>query len=123
MCNLEGYPEFISELEEVIIERRTKNKMIASFIMNYIKRVKLELEFTLKRPEIISWKLISGQMIKKNNGSWKLSMLNRQKTRAVYSVDIEFGAFVPRSIAGALVKKNLPEMMKSFKRKIESVDD
>ena len=58
-------------------------------------------------------------MMKSNNGSWTLEALDKNLTKATYTIDIKLGLFVPGPISKIIVGSNLPAMMSAFKKRIE----
>lgn len=119
ISDFKSYPEFLNETKKVIIEKKTKTKVVATFTLQLMASIQYTLELSLKSPESVSWKFVKGQMMKDNKGSWQLKAVNKSKTEALYSIDVSFGAFVPKTISNMLVENNLPEMLKSFKKRAE----
>lgn len=119
ISDVEGYPGFLSDMEEVTVEKKSTKEIVASFTLQLITKIKYTLKIRLDKPNSISWTLVDGQMMKANTGSWKLKKISANKTEATYSIDIKLGALVPKSIVNTLVESNLPRMLKSFKKRIE----
>jgi len=120
ISDFKKYPKFLPETKDVIIERSTKKKVIASFSLQLFSKINYTLDITLTEPTRISWKMTKGQMMKKNSGSWAFKKISPRKTKATYSIDIEFGALVPKSISDMLVENSLPKMLNNFKKRVET---
>lgn len=119
IADIKSYPEFLDEIEEVAIESLFKSGMVVSFKMNLIRRIEYTLKFKFKKPTTVSWEMVSGQIMKYNNGSWVLKKLGVKKTEAVYTVDVGFGLLVPGVIVKGLMENSLPKMLDDFRRRIE----
>ena len=118
ITDYEKYPSFLKETKSVVVRKKTGQTAEVTYTIEVIKRISYTLKMIGKAPSTITWSLLEGEMMKKNSGEWNLKGTNG-KTRATYSVDIEFGIFVPGMISKMLVGSNLPTMLKSFKKKIE----
>ena len=69
----------------------------------------------------IEWSFVEGDIFKDNKGSWTFTAEGKDKTKAVYDIEVEFGIFVPGLITKKLIGSNLPSMMKKFKERAESL--
>lgn len=119
IANVADYPKFVPEILAVTIERKSATSITATFKINLIVTSEYTLKFTLKKPKKIIWELVKGNHIESNNGSWILEPINKSKTRLIYSVDMEFGWLVPKSVITTLIESHLPKMLKNFKKQIE----
>jgi len=120
ITDFETYPEFLEETKDVIIDKKTKKEVIASFTLQLMAKIQYTLKLALLKPTSVKWELVKGQMMKHNSGSWKLKKLSPKKTQATYTIDVGFGPLVPKSISNVLIDNNLPTMLESFKERIES---
>lgn len=120
IADFEKYPKFMKEMKKVLIDDKTGNTQTVTFDLELVKRIQYTLKCKLNRPTSISWTLVRGEMMRSNVGGWKLKKISEKKTEANYTIDITFGLFVPNAIGKALVESGLPDMMQSFKKKIES---
>lgn len=120
ISDFESYPSFLSEVKECKVAERQDNKVLVEFSINVIKTFKYRLWMTESAPNSITWELQSGDMFKISNGSWQLEE-EAGKTRATYSVEVEFKGFVPGPIAKGLVSVNLPNMMSSYRKRVQEV--
>ena len=70
----------------------------------------------------MSWSLVSGDMMKVNNGKWTLKDVGG-KTEVTYSLEVELKGFLPGlgMIEKTLVNTNLPLTMKAFGKKAASL--
>lgn len=120
ITNFRNYPEFLKESKEVKIEKKSGNTWVVRFTTEVLKKFSYTLKMTGKAPKILSWELVEGDMMKSNNGSWKLEALDKNSTKATYTIDIKLALFIPGPISKMIVGSNLPAMMAAFKKRIES---
>jgi hypothetical protein len=58
--------------------------------------------------------------MKDNKGGWVLEDLGNGTTKATYSIEVEVGMLVPKTIVNGLVDSQLPRLLENFKKRIES---
>lgn len=117
----EDYPDFVDGCALVKVERKAPGKARASYKVSMMKDVNYTLDHTEDREKgIVSWTLIEGDLIKKNNGRWELKSAGPGKTDIKYTVEIEFSIPVPGLILNRLVKSSLPSMVKGFVERANS---
>jgi|SRR3989338_5906535 len=121
IVDFESYPKFLPETKSVKIDRHKGHEIEASFKINLIKEISYTLQVELDPPSGVYWKLKKGDLMKSNEGSWELKAKGDAMTEAVYSIDVTFGLWVPNAITEALVAKNLPQTLKRFKKRAESL--
>ncbi|MCP5468273.1 MAG: SRPBCC family protein [Deltaproteobacteria bacterium] len=119
IVDFESYPEFLSETQEVEVVSEDSNMARVTFTVKVVKKIQYTLDISFDEPNGISWVLHKGQMMKSNEGGWKLTSKKKNLTLAEYEVNVGFGPLVPKSIANQLVGSTLPAMMKAFKERIE----
>lgn len=119
ITDYEKYPSFLKETKSVVVRKKTGQTAEVTYSIEVIKKISYTLKMVGKPFSNITWSLLEGDMMKKNSGEWSLKEAGKGKTRASYSVDIEFGIFVPGMISKMLVGSNLPSMLKAFKKRIE----
>lgn len=108
------YPEFVDGVSSIKVLEQTETKAKVEYSVNMIKNFKYTLALKQSRPTDVSWTLESGDLFKKNEGSWKMKDLGNGKTEVTYSLEVDFKIFAPSSILSAVTSKNLPLMMESF---------
>lgn len=121
LSNLENYPDFMTGVENVEVLETNGNEVKARYDLNLIKKFSYTLNHKIEEPERISWSLVSGDFMKKSDGSWDLKDLGDGKTEVTYRVDIDFKVMVPGMISKKLVSSNLPSMMKAVQEKAKKV--
>lgn len=121
LVDFESYPKFLSEMKSAKIAWCNDKEMEVAFKINLIKEVAYSLLFELDPPHAIHWTLKNGDLMKKNSGSWELKMKGDPLTEALYTIDIEFGLWVPKAITQTLVEKSLPQTLKRFKKRSETL--
>ncbi len=121
ITDFENYPDFVEGVEDLKILKRTKKKVKAEYKVNMLKETTYVIEISLDEPNGISWKLVSGDLFKVNNGYWELEEISAKKTEVTYGLEVEFKIFAPKMIVNKLVKTSLPTMMKSFHKRAKKL--
>lgn len=115
-----NYSEFLDEVEECRVVESQEAKHLVEFKVKVLKDFSYRLWITEEAPNRIHWVFDSGDLFKISNGSWTLSEDNG-KCVAHYQVEAKFKVFVPGPVAKTLVKVNLPNMMKNYKSRVQSL--
>jgi coenzyme Q-binding protein COQ10 len=114
------YPDFLPDVKKAKVEKKGKN-LVAEFEISVIRKINYKLSFSASPHKKISWTFLGGDIFKDNTGGWDFVELKKNQTKVTYSVDVDFGLFVPSLITNKLVGHNLPTMMKRFKDRAESL--
>ncbi len=120
ISDFESYPDFLSETKEVVVNESNSKSANITFKINLIKKITYTLDIKMTPKKGLSWKLVAGDLMKKNNGRWKLSH-KKGITTAVYEIDMEFAGLVPKAISNRLIGSSLPTMMRAFKDRAEDM--
>ena len=126
ITDYEKYPEFLPETEEIeILNRGRKNKdgsrkVDVGYQIKVIKKFAYTLQMTETPEESIRWEQIDGPF-KVNTGGWSLKSVQEDTTEATCEVTVEVGFLVPRTITNMLVGQSLPDTLKRFKERAESL--
>jgi ribosome-associated toxin RatA of RatAB toxin-antitoxin module len=117
-----AYPEFLQGVgcRKVTIDKTEGNaKVVTQQVEIMGKKVTYTLKMVADRPHRVSWSLVKGEMMSKNNGSWSLEELGPDKTRATYTLELKLGLLIPSAITTALAATSLPAMLEAFKKRAE----
>lgn len=114
------YPEFLGEVKECRVIETAGDEKIVEFQVSLIKSFTYRIRVKEEAPRRMSWRLDSGDVFKTSDGSWDLSEKDGQ-TEAKYAVDATFKLFVPGPVAKALVNVNLPNMMKAYQKRVQTL--
>lgn len=114
------YPEFVDGVSGIKVISQTETEAKVEYSLNVIKTFKYIINTKMERPTRVSWVLDSGDIFKKNDGSWVLKDLGNGKTEVTYSLEIDVKMFAPGAVLNALTTKNLPIMMESFFKRAKS---
>jgi len=117
ICDFESYPEFLQSM--VKVKKRGKDRV--EFKLHLIKDIHYSLCFSFDPPKALRWELVKGDLMKKNSGSWELTAISNQQTKALYSIDLKFNWLVPKMIVDQLTKIQLPETLEAFKMRAEAL--
>jgi coenzyme Q-binding protein COQ10 len=120
ISDYESYPDFLNEVKKCKVLKTEGSKKLVEYTVSVMKDFKYQLWMTEEKNKKITWEFAGGDLFKKSSGSWVLSE-EKGKTKANYKVDADFNLFVPGPIAKALVSVNLPNMMKSYHKRIKEV--
>lgn len=109
-----SYPDFVDGMKSVEVKGDN-----VTYTLSLIKEVTYTLKMSHKPNQEVSWSLVSGDMMKVNNGKWTLKDLGNGKTEVTYSLEVELKGFLPGlgMIEKTLVNTNLPLNMKAFAKR------
>ena len=116
ITDYECYPQFLQAFTAVDILEMDETGGRVRYHLNLIKKLTYTLVMRHKKNDSVSWELESGDLFKKNQGSWKLTDRGDETTGISYSVEIEVKGFFPGStmIAQKLTDIQLPLMLSSY---------
>ncbi|MCK6594501.1 MAG: hypothetical protein L6Q33_04815 [Bacteriovoracaceae bacterium] len=114
------YPEFVDGVSSIKVLSQNEKEAKVEYSLNVIKTFKYIINTKMERPTKVNWNLDSGDIFKKNDGSWLLKDLGNGKTEVTYSLEIDVKMFAPGAVLNALTTKNLPVMMESFFKRARS---
>jgi coenzyme Q-binding protein COQ10 len=122
ISDFESYPEFLPDVKKVEVDKKGK-RLTATFEVSVIKKIRYTLEFATVPSKKISWTFVKGDVFKDNRGGWEFEEVKKGQTKATYQIEVDFGLLVPSLITNKLVGHNLPQMMKRFKERAESLSE
>lgn len=111
------YPTFLPDVKKVKKSGSAKNPIV-EFEIDVIKKIHYSLKFSSVPFSEITWEFIKGDFFKENRGSWSFEE-KKGKTKVTYSVEVEFGLFVPSFMMSKLVGARLPAMLEKFQERAE----
>ena len=120
LTDFEKHKDFVSDLLDVQVLEQKDNTYKVKYKIKMIKEVEYELEHTGVPGKSVHWRLIRGQFMKKNEGSWEIQELGPDKIKAIYTIELKLSALVPASITTQLAQMGLPKMLGEFKDYAES---
>jgi len=123
ITDYESYPKFVDGMKGVEVSNKTDAGATVKFNLSLIKEVSYTLKLTHQKNKEVSWSLVSGDMMKVNNGKWTLKEVGANKTEVTYSLEVELKGFLPGlgMIEKTLVSTNLPLNMKAFAERAASL--
>lgn len=123
IIDYKSYPEFVDGVESVDIADQSKDGATVTMNLNLIKKISYKIKLSHQENKEVSWNLVSGDIMKVNNGRWTLKDLGNGKTEVTYSLEVELKGFLPGlgMIEKTLVSTNLPTAMKSFAKRAASL--
>ena len=116
-----NYPEFLQEVKKCEVLKEEAHRKLVEYQVSLMKDFRYQLWMKESSDsKSVSWEFASGDIFKSMKGSWVLQD-EGGKCRATYSIDAEFGLFVPGPLAKALVSVNLPNMISSYHRRVKEL--
>jgi ribosome-associated toxin RatA of RatAB toxin-antitoxin module len=122
ISRFDQYPTYIPGVTKVEVGPATNKEAncLVRYELNIIKSFFYTLEMFEKTPDRLWWSLKDSNLMKQNNGSWEFEALGKDKTKAVYRLDIKFKGLVPSMITDQIAKANLPLMFGGFQKLIDN---
>ncbi len=119
IVDYQSYPKFVDGMRTVDIQKESPEAVTVKFNLSLIKDISYTLELHHKKNQEVSWSLVSGDMMKVNNGKWTLKDLGNGRTEVTYNLEVELKGFLPGlgMIEKTLVNTNLPLNMKAFAKR------
>ena len=119
ILDFSNYSKFASGVKASQILEENDDFISVHMDLEMINRIEYDIEVHREFNESshtakVWWTLKSGDLFKKNNGSWELTAQGDSKTHVNYSLDVEFNFTVPGFILKNLIKKSLPGAVKDF---------
>ena len=123
IVDYKSYPQFVDGVESVEIKNESIDGATVTMNLNLIKKISYTIKLNHTPNKEVNWSLVSGDMMKINNGKWTLKDLGQARTEVTYSLEVEFKGFLPGLglIEKTLVNTNLPLTMKAFAKKAASL--
>ncbi len=120
LCDYEKYPIYLSSVFDAKIQFETRGQWRILFeSVLFRRRVIYVLDYWLVDEEPLSWALVEGDWLTENEGTWHLSALDLQTTRAAYQARISFDGVVPYAAHSLLFSASVPRLLRDFKRRAE----
>lgn len=118
-----AYSQFVDGVESTQVKDESPEGATVTMFLNLIKKISYTIKLSHKLNQEVSWSLISGDMMKVNNGRWTLKQLSPTRTEVNYSLEVELKGFFPGlgMIEKTLVNTNLPLTMKAFAKRAASL--
>ena len=123
IIDYKAYPQFVDGVESTDVSNESADGATVTMNLNLIKKISYTIKLAHKKDQEVSWSLVTGDMMKVNNGRWTLKSLGDNKTEVTYSLEVELKGFLPGlgMIEKTLVNTNLPLTMKAFSKKAASL--
>lgn len=116
----EKYPEFLKEVKSCRVLDTNGSEKTVEYKVSVVKDLTYVNKQTENPPHEVAWKFQRGDLFKSMEGSWKLVNLNG-KTKATYTINAEFGMFVPGMIVKTVLSANLPAMMQAYHKRVKDI--
>lgn len=121
ITDYDAYPEFLKETKSVKVGKKSGKTYEVTYVLDLVKTITYTLKMQESPPDRIEWTFVKGDIMKKNEGEWRLEEVRKGVTEATYEIEVDLGLFVPSSVSKMLIGKSLPAMLNSFKERIESL--
>lgn len=122
IVDYKNYPSFVDGVKSVEVTNESEAGATVKLNVAVIKEISYTIKLTHEHNKKVSWSLVSGDLMKTNNGRWELKDVGG-KTEATYSLEVEIKGFMPGLglIEKTLVNTNLPMTMKAFAKRAEKM--
>ncbi len=123
IIDYKAYPKFVEGVDSTEVTNETADGATVTMNLNLIKKIAYTIKLNHKKNQEVNWSLVSGDLMKVNNGRWTLKDLGQARTEVTYSLEVELKGFLPGlgMIEKTLVNTNLPMTMKAFAKKAASL--
>lgn len=123
IIDYKSYPKFVDGVDSTEVSNESADGATVTMNLNLIKKIAYTIKLNHKKNQEVNWSLVSGDMMKVNNGRWTLKDLGQARTEVTYSLEVELKGFLPGlgMIEKTLVNTNLPLTMKAFAKKAASL--
>jgi coenzyme Q-binding protein COQ10 len=123
IIDYKSYPKFVDGVDSTNVVEESAGGATVTMNLNLIKKISYTIKLLHKPNAEVNWSLVSGDMMKVNNGRWVLKDLGQARTEATYSLEVELKGFLPglSLIEKTLVNTNLPMTMKAFAKRAASL--
>lgn len=123
IIDYKNYPKFVDGVESTEVSSESADGATVTMNLNLIKKISYTIKLAHKPNQEVSWSLVSGDLMKVNNGKWTLKDLGGARTEVTYSLEVELKGFLPGlgMIEKTLVNTNLPLTMKAFAKRAASL--
>lgn len=123
IIDYKAYPKFVEGVDSTEVTNETPDGATVTMNLNLIKKIAYTIKLNHKKNQEVNWSLVSGDLMKVNNGRWTLKDLGQARTEVTYSLEVELKGFLPGlgMIEKTLVNTNLPMTMKAFAKKAASL--
>ncbi len=118
ITDYERYPEFLSDMKEVVVVSRHDGVAVVRFELELIMRVSYTLRLVEDAPRGVSWTLEDAKMLAENTGGWTL-VEEGGRTRATYALEVKLRGLIPKSVSTRLLGTTLPQTLQQFKARAE----
>ena len=113
--------EYLTEVRSARVENRRGNECDVHYEVDVIKRIKYAVHMKEEPPKRLSWTVLQGEFMRDNKGLWELEPDGPTRTKCTYTIEMELGPLVPKTIVKALVETSLPKMLEATKKRAESL--
>ena len=121
VTDYEKYPQFLPEISHCQIIKEENSKKLVEYDVQLIKSFTYKLWMKEDAASYrIDWEFAGGSIFKLNQGYWKLEDLS-DRCCVTFHIDCQFKVFIPRSITNTLLQINLPNMMKSYHKRVSEL--
>lgn len=121
--DFKAYPQFVTGVKsaEVLQEGGAGKPTRVKYGVEIMgKKIEYTLDHSDDGVSGVSWKLVQSDLMKVNNGSWKLTPKGASSTEVTYTLELDLNFSVPGFIMNQLVKSSLPTMMESFEKRAKT---
>jgi ribosome-associated toxin RatA of RatAB toxin-antitoxin module len=109
-----AYPEFVENVKQVRILKRRKDGARARFFIHVFRDFSYTLDLHHEPYSRVYWNLVSGDLLERMDGEWRLKQKSKHKLEVTYTLDLALKFLVPNFIARQLAAQSLPRLVHQF---------
>ncbi len=123
VADFEHYPEWVSDLKEVIIrsvdgQRRPKEVAFRAAAFGRSTSYVLEYDYS-NAPSVVAWHLIEGDLTTKLDGSYEFEALDDSLTEVTYTLEVELKVPLPGFVKRRAQSRIVHSALEDLKARVE----
>lgn len=125
VLDVESYPEFLDEVQEVTVVSRDDTSLTASFEVSvsfggYDVKTEYTVKYDTSQDDRVSWTLVSSPDLTTNAGSWRVEEgEDEDECIAHYEAELVSNLPIPLPVQEMFAKETLPQLLEAFRERAE----
>jgi ribosome-associated toxin RatA of RatAB toxin-antitoxin module len=124
ITDFESYPEWNTGLQECRVlehDEQGRGSLVESVLDLKLKTIRYTLRYDYSgAPTHLRWRSVAGD-VKRIDGEYTFEQLGDGTTRMTYSVDVDFGMFVPGPVKNMLKTVTVRNAVRELKARVEAL--
>ena len=116
------YPEFLPDVKAVRVGAlRGEAVEVTYWLDARIKVIELTLQHERRGPREFAWRLVRGELMELDEGTWTLRDTESGGTHATYTIELRLAGRFSQTVERALGEQGLPRLLANFKSRAEKL--